>query len=643
MSDNINYNFKDLTPFKWFVLENFPFIEQDFDALTNWQLFCKLGKEMNKIINSQNSVGEQTEKLTNAFIVLKDYVDNYFANLDVQEEINNKLDDMVEQGTLQEIIADYLNSKAIFGYDNINDMKISTNLINGSFAKTLGYYEKNDGGQSLYKIREITNQDIVDEKTIIALNNQNLIAELIIGNVLNIKQFGAKGDNETDETDIINSAINFCNNNKKSLYFPKGTYIISSGLNKLITDFNLYGDGKYNTIIKLISDINVDVFNLENQYNIYIHDIGIITDKYTPNEIFNETTLQQRAINTLHCYQCIFENIDIRGFFQGIGQGYYSWINKIVNSTIAYCTVGIIGRGGESNSYNLDNVNVEFCNTAVQFSDGFGNSLHNCCIENNNNGVDHRGRGTLSIHDTYFENNETDLNVYSAGANQNPDLTLLKNCYVYATKTTPRIKVENPNYNSIINIENNYFRCMNNVTSQLLGYYKDSGVQYSNVILLNNHIDENMTIGVAKVMNNLNMNNGISCCTAKLNDKYTIQATNTQENLALGNFSTVGKKLTINNSGEIVIGENLKKIKVSASIDFYNVNAGTKLLYLVKNGTNVTNLLAVVNERKQIVLPGLFMQVSQGDRFTIGVYGTQGDILSGGSIPQTYLTIEEIL
>ena len=43
------FNFNKLTPFKWFVIENFPFIEADFDTLTEWQLFCKLGKEINKI------------------------------------------------------------------------------------------------------------------------------------------------------------------------------------------------------------------------------------------------------------------------------------------------------------------------------------------------------------------------------------------------------------------------------------------------------------------------------------------------------------------------------------------------------------------------------------------------------------------
>ena len=88
------FNYKNLCPFKWFVLQNFPFIEADFDAITNWQLFCKLGEEMNKIIEKVNQAGEQTENLTNAFIELQNYVNDYFENLDVQEEINNKLDEM---------------------------------------------------------------------------------------------------------------------------------------------------------------------------------------------------------------------------------------------------------------------------------------------------------------------------------------------------------------------------------------------------------------------------------------------------------------------------------------------------------------------------------------------------------------------
>lgn len=115
------FDYKNLTPFKWFVLENFPFIEADFDALTEWQLFCKLGKEINKIIDSQNVVGTEMEKFSQAFIELQNYVNNYFDNLDVQDEINNKLNEMAEDGTLSEIISKYLKDIEEKIYSKIED------------------------------------------------------------------------------------------------------------------------------------------------------------------------------------------------------------------------------------------------------------------------------------------------------------------------------------------------------------------------------------------------------------------------------------------------------------------------------------------------------------------------------------------
>lgn len=121
MSDNINFDYKNLSPFKWFVLENFPFIEADFDALTEWQLFCKLGKEMNKIINSENTLGTQMENVTNAFIDLQNYVNNYFNNLDVQNEINNKLNEMAQSGELDELVGKYVTNGIQPQIDNINE------------------------------------------------------------------------------------------------------------------------------------------------------------------------------------------------------------------------------------------------------------------------------------------------------------------------------------------------------------------------------------------------------------------------------------------------------------------------------------------------------------------------------------------
>lgn len=186
---NINYNFNKLTPFRFFCLTNFPFIEEDFDSLTTYELLCKVVGYLNKVIDTTNSIGTQTEELTNAFNELKSYVDNYFTNLDVQQEINNKLNEMAESGELGEIITQYLQLAGLLCFNTVNDMKNATNLINGSFAKTYGLNEYNDGKGEFYKIRNILNTDVIDNINIIALNNFNtLIAEKIPNYYLNILQ-----------------------------------------------------------------------------------------------------------------------------------------------------------------------------------------------------------------------------------------------------------------------------------------------------------------------------------------------------------------------------------------------------------------------------------------------------------------------
>lgn len=127
MNEKTNFKYINLSPFKWFVLENFPFLEADFDALTEWQLFCKLGKEINKIIESQNLVGKQAEELTNAFNDLQNYINNYFENLDVQEEINNKLNEMVTDGTFNNIINNELFTNLNEKVENLDNSVINLN------------------------------------------------------------------------------------------------------------------------------------------------------------------------------------------------------------------------------------------------------------------------------------------------------------------------------------------------------------------------------------------------------------------------------------------------------------------------------------------------------------------------------------
>lgn len=71
--------------------------------------------------------------------------------------------------------------------------------------------------------------------------------------MVSVKDFGAVGDGVTDDLAALNAAIAYEQTNKKGLYFPSGTYLVSSTLNFLgsaLRDLRFHAVGKvtiYNT------------------------------------------------------------------------------------------------------------------------------------------------------------------------------------------------------------------------------------------------------------------------------------------------------------------------------------------------------------------------------------------------------------
>ena len=130
------------------------------------------------LIPAVNDCGEAVEELQAKYEELKAYVDNYFENLDVQEEINNKLDDMAESGELTSLITQYLELGALLCYNTKSDLKSAENMAEGSFAKTFGTTTYNDGEGHFYKIRALLNTDVIDDDNLLALANYpTLVAE----------------------------------------------------------------------------------------------------------------------------------------------------------------------------------------------------------------------------------------------------------------------------------------------------------------------------------------------------------------------------------------------------------------------------------------------------------------------------------
>lgn len=110
--------------------------------------------------------------------------------------------------------------------DTVEDL-IAANIPAGNTAGTKGYLALGDGGNALYTVRVRDAGDVDDGGSIIFMDNGN-VAELIAGDTISVKMFGAAGDGLSDDTTAFANAIAFANG--KKLLVPSGSYAISSAV-----------------------------------------------------------------------------------------------------------------------------------------------------------------------------------------------------------------------------------------------------------------------------------------------------------------------------------------------------------------------------------------------------------------------------
>ena len=95
-------NYKTLQPFRYWCQKVLPLVYDD--SLSYYELLCKVVDYLNKTMEDVETLHGDVTKLHTAYEKLQSYVNNYFSTLDVQEEINNKLDDMASDGTLSTLV-----------------------------------------------------------------------------------------------------------------------------------------------------------------------------------------------------------------------------------------------------------------------------------------------------------------------------------------------------------------------------------------------------------------------------------------------------------------------------------------------------------------------------------------------------------
>lgn len=148
------------------------------------------------------------------FVNLKNYVDNYFASTDFAELADQVLHEMLNNGELTTLFAQY----TLRIYSNVAEMKADNLLIEGSRAKTLGYYYASDRGSASYFITSSTFEGFYE-----TLSN-GLKAYLVKEPKINMAQVGILPD--TDVTNLLQNALSYYTD----IEIPYGTYYTNGTL-----------------------------------------------------------------------------------------------------------------------------------------------------------------------------------------------------------------------------------------------------------------------------------------------------------------------------------------------------------------------------------------------------------------------------
>ena len=266
-------------------------------------------------------------------------------------------------------------------------------------------------------IERITVEDVIKAM----IDNINILTSKIDNmKIVNVLDYGAKGDGATDDTDAINACIeSFANigyvpyNDRKEgvmIYCPSGRYMISNSI--IIYPFmHFMGDGLHATEMELSNDaaINCSMFKTYN-YDSFVVDRdtfynpqGVPCDFSVENMSLygNATNLTNSNCFNIYGYNWRIENVEVY-YFGDTGvyvdydtnyNDYYymddtKFYESVLNNVyIRQCGNKGIEWHGLTDAY-IDNVNVSECNGACGveiFAPIYINNIHIYgCGDNNN-------------------------------------------------------------------------------------------------------------------------------------------------------------------------------------------------------------------------------------------------------------------
>lgn len=291
----------------------------DFHELNiDWLL-----NEWKKFLNEYTSLNDRVENMEQAIEDFREYLNDYFDNLDVQEEINNKMDEMEADGSLETILSHYVyithnpdlvqvlnvamnshiydvpsNPQPAFlqGYTSYNGVSYlafmdptntNTDAIIRSYSNATGQLLNEARIQNAYHANSMCVHDghlllCTSNYTIISINPSSLAFELVYPVTKNIRSLSSyNGVLYVTDSDYNLYAMTLPPDENYEL---KCNYQINNPAYSFIQSGCVYGDYFYaiSSNPKIIAAVNINTGTIRNIINIedyyYMYPTGEIED-----------------------------------------------------------------------------------------------------------------------------------------------------------------------------------------------------------------------------------------------------------------------------------------------------------------------------------------------------------------------------
>ena len=263
-------NYKELKPFRFWCQKVLPLVYDD--SLSYYELLCKVVDYLNKTMEDVETLEGDVTNLHTAYKQLQDYVNNYFSTLDVQEEINNKLDHMASDGSLSALIKPLiLSSLPALIVDSVSDM---IDINRTYILKSNSHIYQYKTGSGWYDTGIVYGETIGNVVTYLGVASSDLnIDDIAPQSVYIISNVNISGIPEKSAGFIYSYGSDDSSRQQIYTVFSSGvTYYRNRNVNKIWSKW-MYTSVTYGGLLSDVADLN----------NVQIQSIYIVSDSSISN------------------------------------------------------------------------------------------------------------------------------------------------------------------------------------------------------------------------------------------------------------------------------------------------------------------------------------------------------------------------